>query len=144
MPVSAQGAPRGRPGPGWAKKKISGILPCTVISPGDMADEILDPKKHPEWEGERTKLMYTLPSAIKLWEQYAEIRADSFRRGSHGVDATEFYRQHQLDMDVGAAPAWPERFNPDEISAVQYAMNLRMLDERAFFAEYQNEPMIDD
>ena len=108
-----------------------------------MADEILDPKKHPEWEGERTKLMYTLPSAIKLWEQYAEIRADSFRRGSHGVDATEFYRQHQLDMDVGAAPAWPERFNPDEISAVQYAMNLRMLDERAFFAEYQNEPMID-
>ncbi len=38
-------------GPG---QKISGIMPCTVIRPGDMADQILDRDKHPAWQGERT------------------------------------------------------------------------------------------
>ena len=37
--------------------------------------------------------------------------------------------------------AWPERFNHDELSAIQHAMNLRLQDEAAFFAEYQNEPL---
>jgi hypothetical protein len=44
-------------------------------------------------------------------------------------------------MDKGAEPAWPVRFNPDEASAVQHAMNLRLdLGDFAFFAEYQNDP----
>ena len=37
--------------------------------------------------------------------------------------------------------AWPERFNHDELSAIQHAMNLKLQDEAAFFAEYQNEPL---
>jgi phage terminase large subunit GpA-like protein len=36
---------------------------------------------------------------------------------------------------------WPERFNHDEASAIQHAMNLKLQDERAFWAEYQNEPL---
>ena len=35
-------------------KKFSGIMPCTVIRPSDMADNILNRVKHPEWNGERT------------------------------------------------------------------------------------------
>ncbi|MEO1984754.1 MAG: hypothetical protein ABGZ24_29910, partial [Fuerstiella sp.] len=49
------GAVLGLAGPG---KKISGIMPCTVIRPDDMADNILDRDKHPEWNGERTKMVY--------------------------------------------------------------------------------------
>ena len=44
-------------------------------------------------------------------------------------------------MDEGAIVAWPERFNHDELSAIQHAMNLKLQDEAAFFAEYQNEPL---
>jgi len=44
-------------------------------------------------------------------------------------------------MDKGALIAWPERFNSDELSALQHAMNLKLQDEAAFFAEYQNEPL---
>ena len=40
----------GLAGPG---RKISGIMPCTVIRPGDMAEQILDKSRHPEWNGER-------------------------------------------------------------------------------------------
>ncbi|MGW8256625.1 MAG: terminase gpA endonuclease subunit [Thermoguttaceae bacterium] len=132
------GAVLGLAGPG---KKISGIMPCTVIRPGDMADRILDRDKHPQWQGERTKMVYSFPTDEKLWTKYAEIRAKSLR-AEHGLaDATEFYRQNRLEMDEGAVIAWPERFNHDELSAVQHAMNLKLQDEAAFFAEYQNEPL---
>ncbi|MCC7407739.1 MAG: phage terminase large subunit family protein [Phycisphaeraceae bacterium] len=125
-------------GPG---QKISGIMPCTVIRPGDMADQILDRDKHPVWQGERTKLVYAFPSNQKLWDQYAQLRAESFRGGGDGMQATEFYRQHREAMDAGAVVAWPQRHNEDELSAIQHAMNLRLRDERAFWAEYQNQPL---
>jgi hypothetical protein len=135
------GAILGLAGPG---KKIAGIMPCTVIRPGDMADRILDRKLHPEWNGTRTKLVYSFPTNEKLWEEYEGIRAESLRAERGGVEATEFYRANRAEMDAGARIAWKERFEPDELSAIQHAMNLKIRDERAFFAEYQNEPQAEE
>lgn len=132
------GAVLGLAGPG---QKISGIMPCTVIRPSDMADNILSRDKHPEWNGERTKMVYAFPADDKLWQRYAEIRADGMRQGSAGEEATSFYQANRTAMDEGAVIAWPERFNHDELSAIQHAMNLKLQDEAAFFAEYQNEPL---
>lgn len=132
------GAVLGLAGPGT---KISGIMPCTVIRPDDMADAILNRDRHPEWNGERTKLVYAFPTNEALWKRYAEVRAESFRQGHGGDEGTTFYRDHREEMDAGAVIAWPERFNPDELSAIQHAMNLKLQDEAAFFAEYQNEPL---
>ena len=132
------GAVLGLAGPGH---KISGIMPCTVIRPGDMADRILDRDKHPQWQGERTKMVYAFPTNAKLWDRYAELRAEGLRNEDGGKGATEFYRQRRLKMDAGAIIAWPERFNHDELSAIQHAMNLKLQDEAAFWAEYQNEPL---
>ena len=132
------GAVLGLSGPG---KKISGIMPCTVIRPGDMADNILDRDKHPDWNGERTKMMYSFPTNEKLWAKYAEVRAESLRTHGDILEATEFYRANREAMDEGAQVAWLERFNHDELSAIQHAMNLKLQDEAAFFAEYQNEPL---
>lgn len=130
----------GLAGPG---QKISGLMPCTVIRPGDMADQILDRTTHPEWNGERTKLMYAFPENLPLWEEYAEIRANCLREHGDIHLATEFYKEHQTAMDKGAIVAWKARFNKDEISAVQNCMNLKIQDEAAFQAEYQNEPLAD-
>ena len=132
------GAVLGLAGPG---QKISGIMPCTVIRPSDMADNILSRDKHPEWNGERTKMVYAFPADDKLWQRYAEIRAEGMRQGSAGEEATAFYQANRAAMDEGSIIAWPERFNHDELSAIQHAMNLKMQDEAAFFAEYQNEPL---
>lgn len=129
----------GLAGPG---QKISGIMPCTVIAPGDMADQILDREEHPEWNGERMKLMYSEPENKELWNQYAEIRAESLRMNGNISDATEFYRKNREAMDKGASVAWPCRFNIDELSAIQNAMDLKIQDEEAFAAEYQNEPLV--
>jgi len=132
------GAVLGLAGPG---KKISGIMPCTVIRPGDMADNILDREKHPEWNGERTKMILRFPSNEKLWAKYAEVRAESLRVHGDMREATAFYEANRALLDEGALIAWPERFNYDEASAIQHAINLKLQDEAAFFAEYQNEPL---
>ena len=129
----------GMAGPG---EEIAGVLTCTKIYEADLADQVLDRQKCPEWQAECTKMVYAFPTNEKLWRQYGELRADGFRRGDSGKAATAFYRQNREAMDDGAVVAWPERYNrKKELSALQHAMNLKLRDEEAFFAEYQNEPL---
>lgn len=131
------GAVLGLAGPG---SKISGIVPCTVIQKGDLAHRLLDRQANPDWQGERFQLLYDFPTDEALWGRYAEIRAEGLRRGEGIKPATTFYRKHRKAMDAGAKVAWPERYNPDEISALQHAMNLKLADPIAFACEYQNDP----
>ena len=131
----------GLAGPGL---KISGIMPCTIIRPGDMADIILNRNTHPDWNGEKTKMVYKFPTNMKLWDEYAELRAESLRTDGNFQKATEFYLANREAMDAGAEVSWEARFNHDEISALQHAMNLKFQDEAAFQAEYQNDPLPED
>lgn len=133
------GAILGLAGPG---KKIAGLLTLTVIRPDDMADRILDVSRHPQWQGERTKLVYAFPTNGDLWKQYGDIWRSELEAKRGTTAATAFYAANREAMDEGAVVAWQERYNPDELSAIQHAMNL-MLErgDRAFFAEYQNEPL---
>jgi hypothetical protein len=123
--------------------KLSDIRPCTVIRPGNMADRILDRDQHPQWQGQRTKMVYAFRANEALWSKYGEIRAEGLRAERGLADATEFYRRHRAEMDEGTTVAWPERYNHHELSAVQHTMNLKLQDERAFWAEYQNQPLPD-
>ncbi|MBL9148869.1 MAG: phage terminase large subunit family protein [Phycisphaerae bacterium] len=132
------GAILGLAGPG---KKIAGLMTLTVVRPEDLADRLLDRDKHPQWQGERTKMVYSFPTDEALWARYAELRAAGLRADAGLAAATAFYREHRSAMDDGANVAWAERFNHDEASAVQHAMNLRLQGEQAFWAEYQNAPL---
>ena len=131
----------GLAGPG---QKISGIMPCTIIRPGDMADIILNRNTHPDWNGEKTRRVYRFPTNMKLWGEYAEIRAEALRTEGNFQKATEFYLANREAMDAGAEVSWEARFNHDEVSALQHAMNLKFQDEAAFMSEYQNDPLPDD
>lgn len=133
------GAIQGLAGPG---RKIAGLMTLTVVRPEDLADRILDRDKHPQWQGERTKMVYAWPTNEVLWAKYAELWRAGMQADRGIVAATEFYRQHRVRMDAGAVIAWPARHNPDELSALQHAMNLKLdRGEAAFWAEYQNEPL---
>lgn len=124
-----------------AGKKISGFNLCTVISKGDVADQLLDSSKHPQWNGERIKMLKTFPTAEKLWAEYANIRADSLRSQGNIKLATAFYRANRKQMDQGAQVYWQQRFNADQLSAIQNAMNLYIQDANSFYSQYQNEPL---
>ncbi len=132
------GAILGLAGPG---RKIAGLMTLTVVRPDDLADRLLDRDKHPQWQGQRTKMVYSFPTREQLWSEYARLRAEGLRADEGITRATEFYGQRRAEMDEGAEVAWPDRFNHDELSAIQHAMNLRLQDEAAFWAEYQNEPL---
>lgn len=126
-------------------KKIAGLLALTVVKPDDMADRILDRKKHPPWQGERTKLLIEFPTNEKLWDAYGEIWRDDMIAERGLERCTAFYVENRTAMDEGAKVAWKERFDPTEISALQHAMNLLLQRGRAaFWAEYQNEPLTDE
>lgn len=133
---------------GLAGKKvnIAAIMPCTVIRKGDVADQHLDHKLRPEWNGSRFKMLYAWPKDLELWDQYKEIRL-SFNPSIPGeleqaeVRATEFYIDHQREMDAGAVVAWEYAFRSNEVSAIQSAMNRHIDDPRGFAAECQQEPL---
>lgn len=134
------GAILGLAGP---KRSIAGLCTITVIRPGDLADQLLDRKANPAWQGERASLVYEWPTAENLWSEYGELRREGQRSGAGTAAATEFYREHRAAMDAGARVAWPERYNSDELSALQHAFNLRIdRGEAAFASEYQNQPLV--
>jgi hypothetical protein len=136
------GAILGLAGPG---RKIAGLMTVTVVRPDDIADRVLDRDKHPQWQGERTKMVYAFPTNEALWAKYSELWREGMRADRGIGEATDFYRRHREEMDEGAVVAWSERHNPDELSAIQHAMNLRLdRGDEAFFAEFQNEPLPDD
>lgn len=135
------GAVLGLAGPG---KRIAGLCTVTVVRPDDMADRILDRNRHPEWQGERTRLVYSWPSRMDLWGEYWELRRDGQRAGEGTKAADAFYAENRADMDEGAKVAWPERKHDEELSALQHAMNLRCdRGEAAFASEFQNDPLPD-
>ena len=109
-----------------------------------MADIILNRNTHPDWNGEKTKMLYEFPKNMKLWDEYAEIRAEALRTDGNFQAATDFYLAHREEMDEGAVVSWDARYNHDEVSALQHAMNLKLQDEAAFQAEYQNAPLPED
>jgi hypothetical protein len=127
----------GLAGPG---KKIAGLMPVTVIRRGDMADNALDQHKHPEWQGERCKMLYKFPDNMKLWDEYCRLLSESLRTKGDISLATEYYLANRHEMEAGADVAWPDRYEPDEVSGLQCAMNLYFRDRSVFFAEYQNDP----
>lgn len=156
-------AVRGLAGP---KRKTGILVPCTVIVNGDLADQLLDHKRHPDFRGERTKRMYSWPINKALWEQYRELR-ESLLEAKQPIDeANEFYRAHmarcgrRLDeerdcsacpgsadcMDCGAVIDWVCRTDdPRNLSALQATMHaLYEYGPAGFAAEMQNEPLAAD
>jgi hypothetical protein len=137
-----KGAILGLAGPGC---KIAGLCTVTVVCPEDLADRLLDRRRHPAWQGQRTKLVYEWPQATSLWDQYADLRKAGQRSGDGLKESNDFYAANQAAMDAGSRVAWPARKQSDELTAIQHAMNLRIdRGEAAFAAEFQNEPLADD
>lgn len=131
----------GLAGPG---KKITAVMPCTVIRRADLASEYLDRAAHPEWHGEICKLVRSFPTNEERWAEYMRIRDEHLRNGGDGSQGTAYYAKHRAEMDAGAEVSWPERFEPGQLSGIQNAMDLFLsIDPEkvaAFWSEYQNEP----
>ena len=135
------GAVLGLAGPG---EKIAGVMTCTVIQTDDVADRVLDRKKHPQWQGERMKLVYKWPTSKeseRLLDKYAELAAEDWASAGVLSKATAFYKRHRKKIEAGAACGWKQRYESDECSAFQHAYNQKLKNPATFDAEFQNEPI---
>lgn len=122
---------------------IAAIMLMTVIYENDLSSRFLDREKHPEWQGVKTRMLEAWPKRMDLWDEYGELRRESFRSGDKGRRANAFFAENQSTMEEGARVSWPERRKKDELSGVHSAMNLYITNPRGFAAEYQNEPLTD-
>lgn len=120
--------------------RIAAAMLATPIYENDLAERFLDPQRHPEWRGRRSKMLAAMPTAKELWDEYGELRKDGQRAGDDGQAATAFYIANRGAMDAGAIVTWAERMTPDTVSGLQSAMNLAIDNPRGFKAEYQCEP----
>jgi hypothetical protein len=122
-------------------QSMGGFVPCTVIRPGCMADQLLDTDKYPEYHGTRTKLLNKFPDRMDLWEQYDDIRRIDLAGGGDGKEVPqEFYQQNQEKMDAGAEVSWPHLTVQYGLTVLHYCMHRYLEDPASFFAEDQNDP----
>jgi hypothetical protein len=135
---------------GGHARKIAAVMNATVIRPGDLIEQILNPKKFPAWQGERVKMVRKWAKAHEThWlSEYAR------RRNTYDPDvlgdqqrahreATEFYRINRAIMDDGCEVSWEHCYDEAvELSAIQHAYNSLIDDgDEVFAAECQNEPL---
>ena len=126
-------------------KRLAAVMTITKMYDGDMADHYQDRTKAPQWQGHTTKMVLAFPTNEKLWDEYRRLLVEGLVGGDDDFwAASDFYRGHRAAMDAGAEVSWAERYPDNCVSAIQHAMNLRILNEEAFMAEMQNEPMADD
>lgn len=140
------------------------LMPCTVIREGDVSDTYLTQHKKQEWSGARNPTIAKYPEGMdditihdeingepntcgRLWEQYKEIRDESYRKHQSLKLANAFYRKHHKAMTKGFEVTWTDRFKQDspdpdmnEVDAIQAAMNWRFKDLESFLSEAQNRP----
>ncbi len=118
--------------------RIAVFMTCTVIRRGDLADMCLEDA---QWHPVRCKLLYEFPERLDLWEQYDLLRRDDIRMGDRDHrTATEFLRANYADMHAGSSVGWAERFEPHQISALQFAMDEWLSNSAMFACEFQNDP----
>ena len=143
------------------------LVPCTVIEIGDLAAQLVDRTKNPEFRGERTQRFYSWPTNAALWDTYREMRERAMRTDQPLTEAIEFYKARmctqgrRMDdspakcgdcshkatcMDCGAQVDWDERRDdPRNLSSVQAAMHsLYKYGEAGFASEFQNDPLASD
>ncbi len=121
--------------------EIAAIMPCTPLRPNDLAERFLSHELRPEWRGLRVPMLYSLPTNMKLWEEYNRLRTQGVL-GGHGLKlATAFYKENRAAMDEGAKASWPDQLKPGTLSAIQVAMNYYFTDLASFMAERQMNPL---
>jgi hypothetical protein len=130
---------RGLAGP---KRGITVVMACTKIYENDLACQILDRKKYPQWTTLTFKMLISFPENMQLWDEYWGIRTAPGDPDVSKKEALKFYRKRRAAMDTGAAMYWNDRYREDEneISGIQHMMNLYYENSHVFWSEYQNEP----
>jgi hypothetical protein len=125
------------------------LVPITVVYENDLADQLMDHEKFPQYKGVRFGALNQMPwekadtpeleeKITSFWEnQYREVRRYDLLDGTD--HANKLYEANRW-ADGNSTALWEERKNSDEVSAIQNCLNLYLKDSAAYFAEFMNQP----
>lgn len=123
-------------------KKIAAIMACTVINKDDLSERFLNIRKHPEWRGQRTKLVESWGGSDELWREYDETYKSELVGAVERGTASRWYEAHRAEIEHGSRVMCESLIADGEVSALQHARNYLVENgEYAFAAECQNEPL---
>ena len=129
-------------------RQISACMNATTLAPGDLTEQLSDPKQHPGWQVVKSAAVTKMPTALEShwFGPYAkllkEADPDSFDSQQQALaKATAYYEANRSIMDDGET-AWPDiPLEPGEVSALQHFMNIWIIDgNEVFQCECQNQP----
>ena len=120
---------------------LSVVMPCTVIEENDLADQLLDDERNPDWQGERIPMLISFPKDLSLWDEYRELLIAA-KRNKNYKDANKFYKAQRKKLDAGAEHYWPQRLPTKYagLSAIQFAMDWFLTRPKSFWSECQQKP----
>ena len=142
-------------GVGGPGKTVSGVMLCTILRKGCVADEFTNPEVRPAFNGRRYAAIIKPPDRQDLWDKYIDLRREGKQTGDdpYGRAAHRFYLENRADMDAGAEVLWPANYQRtvlDDGTELE-ASNLQGIHneiadkgEEYFFTELQNKPPEND
>ena len=127
---------------GTHSKRISAVMCCTPIAPGDVASHFI--LNEPSWEVTLYKMVPRMPKAIEKWlVDYREIYLNFNRflpgdRLRAALDAKKYVEANYDELHEGAEVAWDWAYGWDEdpqteVSALHHAMNFLIEEGRESF-----------
>jgi hypothetical protein len=125
-------------------KPLTILMTVTCIQPNDFAVQFTDRVQNPDFNGIIFRRFPQMPTPIpRLWHQYKEIlvkEGGSKSKPCLERNATQFYLAHRKEMDKGFIVDDENDYEPFQVSAIQYGMDMWCENEKGFWCEHQNDP----
>jgi hypothetical protein len=131
-------------------RDIAAMMPCTVISKGDLAEHYL---AQPNWQGQRIKAVVKWSGGVDAREDIPEDKAvllDEYKerwlaevvKDAPEGSATAWYVKNRKEIEDGVEVFWPDMYDHEkEVSSYQHCLHLMWSDgEYSFDAEMQQYP----
>lgn len=128
---------------------IAAIMVCTLREAGDLTMRMCDRERHPDWDGQRFRVLLTEPGDLdnaeldRVIKAHWSIYGQKLRTGKTPSDgqtaATGYYIAHQAIMDHGGKVAWESDKEAGFVTALQWCMTSKILDPDYFRCELQQE-----
>ena len=121
-------------------QEMSIFVPCTIMRTGAVADVLLN--QDPNWHGQCTKSLDSMPENMDIWEDYNKARIAGENDMDKGLAANAFYLANRDELERGASVTWAGRIKGTALTALQSTMNEYFKNGvESFWAECQNEPL---